>query len=353
LLRKFKNDKLERSRIFPLTLNVISIDTPLPNLQLFTDPTVAEFYSIYETKNNTDLITNECFYSDGILGNLYNIHGCDKYWLLSFCTASHFQYNFKDEIKCFVMGYNTPTLINGLSHYCYNSKFGKNTQPTLQWLGMGFDAHKVYSKEYNNNILQGFAQDDLCNRDNLSHIKRIIENKMGSINMLYNNISPESDYRILLSASVLVMTSMPVGLFISKIPIPTNWNDNFINYLLLFALLFNNTDICRFPVSTKSKEKSHSVLSFQYFLICHDRKKILHRMTSYRKILTYMKKCETVNSDILNFTDNIIESSDIQQWRTHIINIKKKYIQADQQDNPQLKLCAIIDTIKDVIGFEK
>jgi hypothetical protein len=350
LLRKFKEEKLERSHKFPLLLDNISINIPLPKLQLFTEPTIVEYDTIYESKKKSDLITNECFYSDGILGNIYNIHDCDKYWLLSFCTAVHFRDNFSDNIKCFVMGYKTPTIINGLYHYCNNSKFGKNNQLSLQWMGMGFDAYKVpVSKEYKNNILRGFTQDDLCNHDNLSHIKRSIENKMGNINMLYNNISPESDHRILLSASVLVMTSMPFGIFISKIPEPNNWNDNFINYLLLFALLFNNTDICRFPVSTKNTKNTQSVLSFQYFLICHDRKKILHKITAYRKILTYMKKCEILNSDILNFTDDIIGEPGVDQWRTNVMNIKQKYIQADQCGNPQVNICEILDTIKDII----
>jgi hypothetical protein len=335
ILRKFKNEKSIKSHIFPLVLDNISIDMPLPKLQIFTEPTVAVYDSIYETKNKNDLITNECFYSDGILGNVYNIQDCDKYWLLSFCISAHFQDKFTDDIKCFVMGYNSSTFINGLNHYC------NNTRLELHWLGMGFNT-KHNNNNNNNNILRGFSQDNLCDRDNLTHIKHTIENKMGNINMIYNNISPEPNYRILLSSAVLVLTSMPSGIFISKIPEVNNWNDNFINYLLLFALLFNNTEICRFPVSTSNKS---NILSFQYFLICHDRKKILHKITAYRKILTYMKKCEKENSDILNFSDEITAID----WKTNVMNIKQKYIQADLQDNPQLKLCEILDKIKNIL----
>jgi hypothetical protein len=351
LLRKFKDEKADRDRVSPLSLDIISLEVPLPKLQIFKEPTVVKYESIYESElktNESELKTNECFYSDGILGNLYNIKDCDKYWLLSFCISAHFRNAFTDEIKCFVMGYNSPTIINGLHHYCYNSNFGKDDNLELQWMGMGFNA----SKENQVNILHGFAQDDLCDRNNLLHIKRLIENKMGNINVLYNNISPESDYRILLSASALVLTSMSSGIFISKIPNPKYWNDNFINYLLLFALLFNKTNICRFPVSTKNKKikNKHSILSFQYFLICHDKKMILHKITAYRKILTYMKKCEILNSDILNFADSVVDIPDIDQWKMSITEIKNKYIRLDQKDNPQINLCKILDTIKDIIG---
>jgi hypothetical protein len=352
LLRKFKDDKADRDRVFPLLLNTISLELPLPKLHIFNNPTAVEYDSIYETKDESELKTNECFYSDGILGNVYNIRDCDKYWLLAFCTSAHFRGTFTDEIKCFVMGYNSPTIINGLHHYCYNSNFGKDDHLELQWMGMGFNAHKVLiSKENQINILHGITQDDLCDRDNLLHVKRLVENKMGTINVLYNNISPRSDHRILLSASALILTSMPSGIFISKISNPKYWNDNFINYLLLFALLFNQTNICRFPVSTKKNK--YSILSFQYFLICHDRKVILHKITAYRKILTYMKKCEILNSDILNFADGIVDTPDIEQWKMHVIEIKNKYIQVDQQDNPQINLCKIFDTIKNIIGIER
>jgi hypothetical protein len=355
LLRNFKNEKVKRDRVFPLLLDTISLEMSLPKLQIFTEPTIIEYDSELKT-NDSELKTNESFYSDGILGNIYNIHNCDKYWLLAFCTSAHFRGTFTDKIKCFVMGYNSPTIINGLHHYCYNSDFSKEDHLELQWMGMGYNSHKVLiSKEDQNNILRGFTQDDLCDRDNLSHIKRIVENKMGNINILYNNISPESNYKILLSASTLVLTSMPSGIFISKLSNPKYWNDNFINYLLLFALLFNKTDICRFPVSTKKNKKTkndnYSILSFQYFLICHDRKKILHKITAYRKILTYMKKCELMNSDILNFADSIVNTPDIEQWKMHVIEIKNKYIQLDQQDNPQVNLCKILDTIKNIIGI--
>jgi hypothetical protein len=361
LLRKFRDEKDENAHVYPLSTIDISNNAPLPKTTIFTEPSVLEYDSIYETEEPTELKTNElktnelktneCFYSDGILGNIYNIQNCDKYWLLSFCIAVQFRKSFTNEIRCFVMGYNSNMFIDGLHHYCSYSKFGKVVQTGLKWMGMGFDAHKFEQKfEINQGyILHGFVQDDICSRDNLAHVKHQVEIKLGNINMLYNNVMP-IDCRILLSAASLIMTSMPTGIFISKIPDPVKWNANFINYLLLFSLLFNQTTVCRFPVSTKNKDKNngYSLLSFQYFLVCHDRKRILHKTTAYRKILTYMKKCE--NNDSLNFVESISENPDVEQWKIHVKSIKEQYIQADQQDNPQLHINEIFDKIKDVIG---
>ena len=319
--------------------------------------------------------TNEKFYRKGIIENTFFIklnhlesnnikkfstRLCDYNWLLSFniflyCTNelnSRLDFVKTKDIRLLNIGNGRCGFIGGLYYYLYmsNKSNDDNTlnQYYLKWIG--FDINNNNSNSHfvklskllellnpdSYKIMHGIINDDITECKNLMYIKSLIENEYNDINILYNNIKPRisksKSSGIMLSIIILSLYSLNSGgLMITKILEPESWDDNFINYLTVLALLFKQTKIFRFPVCKKH------ITYYRYYLFGYGKKKISYNNIVGMRLIHILNIVKTptytndlnkdLNKDLTPLLLNEInENEEIILWKQKILDIKTSYI---------------------------
>jgi hypothetical protein len=275
----------------------LSANNILPNTILFNN---AEF----DEKNGESRInvlkkvkTNEKFYGNGILGNIYNLKHVTRNWLLGLCMIKQYHHLFDTDINCFYMGVGKHEFHKGLKYFlaCKNSY----QQNNIQWLGMD-NSCELYEKlsggKKSPRMISGFNGNDLTCINNILHIKNIIECKFSNVNLLCNFIKPCNEKEnILLGVAILSMSVLNKnGLMISRIKSPKVWGNSMNNMLLLFIMIFDTVKICKYPIQKGDNMK------YSYYLICHKIKQTTYNSLIYRKLINQFKKNKP-----WNFLDNI------------------------------------------------
>ena len=236
---------------------------------------------------------------------------CDHNWLVSFVFMVQFypiilRYQVsKPIINILNLGNGNNGFIAGIHYFIYN--FGNR----VRWLGVdkkNNTNHKCYRKldryltSKNEDIDQSIIDDDVTN---LKEILDVVETKLDPINILYNNV-PVVNFKTLI---LLVRYDLNEnGFLLTKIPEPEYWDTQ---YLLLVSLIFTKTQIFRFPICKNGK------VYFQYYLIGHEKKKIMYSI--YRKL-------NILYHDTLKFTPDIMQSDTVKNWHLNIEKVRRKYI---------------------------
>lgn len=326
--KKLKKEYLEYSNNYIFDNAVISLSEELPNNLLFN--LNEDNYPKQILKYNR-IVTNEKFYKNGILGNVYDLHQSSYNWLFGLCIFKQYYHIFGNNIKCFYMGFDKNDFHKGAKYF-----LDKINDVKIEWLGMD-----INQSENQEQIIHGFVSDDLLNANNIIHTKTIVDNKFGKINLLVNFISPKKKQRkILLSAAILTISNLSHnGIFITRILSPENWDDCFIDYILLFSMIFKDTEICRYPIQRKN------YVEYRYYLICFGRNKILYNSLIYRRLVMLLK-----NKKHLRFLPMINEMPEVKLWKEKILELQKKYISST--DNPQLDTNEIINKLQDIFNLE-
>jgi hypothetical protein len=342
LIKKFKHDRqqeylLEKESVLH---NIdVSINTALPNSLLFECDTLSNintFVDFAKLKSSHKIKTNELYYNNGILGNLYNINNCDYNWVLSYVIFNQYHHLFNNSINCFHIGFGNGGFISGMEYFFTNSKSLNDdiyeSIYEINWLGTDIK-HNKFSAKYRENIIHGFKCDDLILYNNLNHVKIIIENNMIKINLLTNNVIPNlKNNKILISTAILALTVLSNnGLLLTRIVNPEYWSGDFINYILLFGMIFKNMEICRYPICKKSHIK------YRYYLICHKKKHILHNSNIHRRLILLLKNNDT---EKLIFLSDVIDNDEVNAWKSKILLLQQTYI--NSSDNPRDDLNEIL-----------
>ena len=320
--------------------------------------------------------TNEDFYGDGIMGNMFldrqiaNELETDRAsnenlsfenfgnhnWLIGFSffmqyfgNANESETNWVsgENIKILNMGNHNNGFIAGIHYYLFYSM--ANTQHNIfdvDWLGVDVknnNKHKCYKKldaylkknqrRISDHIMHGPISDDISHHKNFMHIRSIIAERFELVHLMYNNIKPKKNRKnILVLFSILSMQSLhPDGCFLTKILEPEYWDFGFQNYLLLFSLIFHNSHIFRFPVCR------HKKIYFRYYFVGRRKKEVLYRDIIHKKLMN------AYCSNKMQFSENIWQIESIAQWKNQLMQIKSEYI--NRSANPEGILYKIIDCV--------
>jgi hypothetical protein len=378
-----------------LNTNDISLTNALPDDNLFnlnSNKLLIKDRSLI--KSHFKIKNNEKFYKSGLLKNMFftqpdlfnneldtdydnlklvkyfSTKICDYNWLLSFniflhytnTTKHSFDFVKNNEIRLLNLGNGKGDFISGMYYYFTNSNISKNTRVAkhlkhcdIKWIGIDInntDTNIYFRKlvrllstnidKDTYHIIHGFLNDDILEYKNLMYVKTMIDNKMDSINVLYNNIKPRmtnKKNKILLSVAILSVYSLSnAGLMVTKILEPEYWDGEFINYLVLFALIFNKTEIFRFPVSKNNKTY------FRYYLSGCCKKNVIHNKHIGRKLMYILQNYIIEQPKLLS---SIIDCEEIIEWRKKILDIQKMYIETTE--TPITQLHTNINQLKDII----
>lgn len=277
------------------------------------------------------------FYSPGILSNLYSIHNCDYNWLLGYIVFKQYNHLFNDKIDCFHVGFGNGGFILGMQYFFSNGAMN-NTQ--IDWLGVD---EKITKFAFNNsdNVVHGVICDNIMIHDTLCNIKVIINNKFNKVNLITNNILPIlNKKKILISIAILVLSTLhPNGVLLTRILDPTYWYPDFIQYLLLFGMIFKNMEIFRYPVC------KNKCVQYRYYLLCYYKKSVLYESKIYRKLLMLL---ENIDTEKLLFKQNIINTHEIDEWKKTVSDAQKYYIH--NFDNPQSDLMDIVNKLTESLS---
>jgi len=338
LIQKFKK---ENEKKIDHILNVIDISTDIviPNSLLFKSENNVCIKK--QTKKNHKIHTNELYYGKGILGNVYNLTKSDYNWVMGYIFFKQYCNLFSKSIKCFHVGFGKGGFIAGMNHYFSNHT--NTDKHEIEWLGMDVYTNQKFADVHSKNIIHGFKCDNIILHSNLNHAKVIIENTFNKINLLTNNVIPNlKKNKVLVSIAILSITVLHTnGVLITRIPNPEIWDSDFLHYILLFGMIFNNTEICRYPICKKN------YIKYRYYLICHNKKHVLHNSSVYRKLCMLLKNNEI---EKLVFLQSILETDEIIEWTRKILELQKAYL--NSPSNPQDDLNHIINKIKDCQNSE-
>lgn len=394
-IKKFKIREMSGSKDDDLNIlnsNDISLANILPNTNLFhLEPNKLIIKDRSTVKSHFKIIHKEKFYKNGVIENMFftqpeilldddnaqlnlvkyfSTKICDYNWLLSFNIFLYYsnspEYSFdfvkNNEVRLLNLGNGKGDFISGMYYYFTNSNISKITNDTkhlkhydIKWLGTDINntnaniyfrkLSKLLStniKDDTYHIIHGFSNDDILEYKNLMYIKTMVDNKLESINVLYNNIKPRMIYKknkVLLSVAILSLYSLSnTGLMITKILEPEYWDGNFINYIVLFALIFNKTEIFRFPVYKNRKTY------FRYYLSGCGKKHLIYNKILVRKLIFILQNDTIEQPKLLR---SVIECDEINDWRKKILSIQKKYTSIIV--NPTIHLQNNINQLKDVI----
>ena len=390
-----------------LNIHDITLKECIPNSIIFSINSVESLEQTQTDKQTVSkykIKTNEKFYRNGIIENTFfiklkhlesSIHNlqesnncekkrnynnfkkfstrlCDYNWLLSFNIFLYYTNELNSRldfvktknIRLLNIGNGRCGFISGLYYYLYMSNKSNNdntlNQYYLKWIG--FDINNNNSNSHfvklsklldslnpdSYKIIHGIINDDITDCKNLMYIKTLIENEFNDMNILYNNIKPRisksTSSGIMLSIIILSLYSLNSGgLMITKILEPESWDDNFINYLTVLALLFKQTKIFRFPVC-----KNH-ITYYRYYLFGYCKKKIsynnivgmrfIHILNTVKPPTYIQELNKDSNKDLTPLLLNEInENEEIILWKQKILDIKTSYINVISNPITELQL---------------
>jgi hypothetical protein len=324
-------------------LNIIETDIILYSINLLTDIKIPKTL-LFRQKNipniSIDIVksefkskTNTLYYGDGIIGNLYDIENCDRNWVLGYFFIKENYISFKSNIKCFLMGCGNCSFIDGINYFLKTTKYSTyDKKYDVEWLGM--DIIKKSNTKFNENIVDGYECNDLKLFDNLNHCKYCIENKFNKINLIFNDIKPNlKNNKTLISASILSLSVLKNdGILLTKILAPEYWDDAFLHYILLFVMLFNDVKVVRYPINL------NNYCLYNYYLMCTNKKIILHCSIIYRKLISILKRYDI---DKLLFLQNIVTNKESVNFIKHLSKIRQAFI--DNNNDPIKSMDLLIE----------
>jgi hypothetical protein len=351
----------------------ISIANTLPNNNLFD----SEYHEIIlfnknYIKSTYKTSTNEKFYKNGFIENTFFNNKDDEKnsiqkfskkicyynWLLSFNIFLHYTNNKKldfiknNNIRLLNMGNGKGDFITGMYYYYYTSNISKKIPKlsnfNINWAGIDINNKSSNSnyckfsdllKKYINpecyDIIHFESNDDILEYKNFIDLKNTIDN----VNIIYNNIKPLADgkkNKIMLSVAILsIYTLDNNGIMITKILEPEYWDGSYIDYIILFSLIFTKTDIFRFPIYKKNK------IYYRYYLIGCCKKNLIYNTIMGRKLMFLLYKNDIINPRLLS---SIVECAEIDELKNKLNNIKNNYL--SDIESPKVELHNNINSLK-------
>lgn len=281
-------------------------------------------------KNNIKCVkreTNELFYNDGILKQIYDING-NHDWILGYLFFSKYYTLFNNTINCLHIGFGKGDFILGINYfYKHINNVYKNT--TINWHGFEKQNNR-FSIHNKNNVINGIGCNNIFLNNNISHIKTVVGIHYNKLDFISCLIKPDhKKNNILLLIAVLLPTLNINGVMLLKIIPPKYWESDFLQYIILFCILFKTVEIVKYPIY---KNKN---IKYRYYLMCYKKKTIAYE-NNISKLLSY------ISSDGCDFmlSHTILNSKEILEWKLNFF--KYNYNDGDPYD----ELIKIINSIK-------
>jgi hypothetical protein len=343
LIKKFKikhigDCNINQKIIFDKnSINTVDISIPIiiPNSLLFKSITETNIKTQKQKKQIHK--TNELYYGNGILGNLFGLNDCDYNWVLSFVIIKQYGYLFTNTVKGFHIGFGNGCIITGLKYFL-------QSMHEFDWIGIDKNTENQFVLSHQENIVNGFVCNDLLLDCNLKHAQLIINNKFNNVNLITNNITPtHKKNKIMISLAILSIKILsPDGFLLSRITSPEYWDKYMLHYLLLFGMIFKNTEIIRYPICKNKRVK------YRYYIMCYNKKQILHSSVIHRRLTNILKNN---SANHLEFLQNIMDTDEIKEWQKKIVELQ--YFYNNSIDSPQVELNNIISDITDWFELNK
>jgi hypothetical protein len=273
----------------------------------------------------------------GHLNNVFNTELCDETWLINLFILDKIHYNFivNDNVKIKSLHIGDISTLSAYNHYLFNGSLPELVNAEWSWLNTNITFNdknpiiKHINNKFYNNILQ-LLENNIYSANNINYVINEVNNKLVKINFFainytdqclnaddicYNNHNSNNNktnhiYNNIHAAyASFVIKLMDINsiLFI-KIPNVSEWDTQFINIMLVYALLFNETFVFKFDLTTKST-----------YLLCKNKKKISNE-TVYKKLIHIISN-KDFTDDCNLFSKEIFKLPVIKNWLENIFKI--------------------------------
>ena len=251
---------------------------------------------LHKITSDFTIKTNEQLYKNGIIENMFCVDATeregkeeiiDHNWLLACYLCNSFLQKFNESrLLCFndIHGF-----IDGVNHFSQKNN-------------LNIEICNIYAK----------------------NIKNVY--KLGKYDVMFYN--DENNH--LIAAYIALSLLHDECLFIAKITYPEYWGNSNFNILLLYSLIFDKTELLRFPVCIYGK------VYYQYYIIGINRTLSIYDSSLLRKINILIK-----NKKQFKIT------TEFPEWRNKINETAKKFI--NTIGNPLDDIYKIINELKDIL----
>lgn len=153
------------------------------------------------------------------------------------------------------------------------------------------------------------ASNDVRNPSDLRYMKNHALSMTSEYNVVFFD-----DYMPLRSAYMAMSLLGEKCVFVAKVQNPEHWGNSWRNYLLLYSLVFNHTELMRFPICTYGKAR------YDYYVVGVDRTMSIHDERTIKTLYSTIKKGQTA---IDLFKVNLHDTS---EWHEKLAAAKKRIV---------------------------
>ena len=162
-------------------------------------------------------------------------------------------------------------------------------------------------------------QTDILNYNTIIKLSQYVEQVYNDTNFIFNNVAHHKDKpKILLSMAVFSLYNLnSTGILVTRIAYPEIWAGNYLDYLLILALLFYKIKIFRFPVCKNKK------LYFRYYMLCINPKQVYYNNIIGKRLLQVLNNKSIINPVLI---DNFIDKRIMDDFTLKIKNLQSIFI---------------------------
>jgi hypothetical protein len=236
------------------------------------------------------------YYKNGIISKMYNVGDVSYDYIFGYIVFKQYCKLFTHNIYFLFSGINNYDIVNGISKYMIESTNKYNIKYKFIT-----DSNNSIDKH---DLLKGIVNNDLGNTNNVTYWKSKLYNK--GINCIFNAINPSNSKNILLSIMYYALDPMfyKSGILFTRIFDTNELAQEYIDYILLFCIVFKNVNIFKIPNS------KNDIISYRYYLVCHKKNKLSSEYNWLNKkllsIIDFNEKLVLVDSVSLTAKTEII-----------------------------------------------
>jgi hypothetical protein len=238
-------------------LNVIRLDIHVDNINVIKIQSDSYFLKENIPLNYTH---NTEYYKNGIISKMYNVSDVSYDYILGYVIFKQYSRLFANNIYFLFSGIDNYDIIKGISKYIlegvniYSIKYKFITNANIS-----------LNKQ---DLLKGVVDNDFVNTNNITYWKSKIYNK--NINCIFNVINPSKNIHILTCILYYALDTFfyKNGILITRIFDTESMTQDYIDYILLFCIIFKNVELFKIPISKNNK------ISYRYYLMCNKKNKL-------------------------------------------------------------------------------
>lgn len=294
-------NKYKKTNKISIKNNIIFLDAVdlsiIENTENIKLNSVSKQLSIIDQHHRFHKNDKESYYSNGIIENMYNIK-CNYNWVLGYLLIKQYGFLFDQDVSFILTGVKDYHIINGMLHYISNNKNENCIIKKINYKCIDLSQNTEIIKD---NVLNGIVDNNFININNINYWKSKMS--YNYINCIVNIINPiNTNINILLSLCVYVNSLFfsNKGVLITRIFDTYEMAQMYIDYILIFCLLFKNINLFKIPVS------KNNIITYRYYIICNKKNKFGLSDWFSKKILSIIDLNEELYIDQSIISDEII-----------------------------------------------